>query len=157
MFNFTCRDAAKTLEASWQKSPAEKEAALAALTSIMNDERVKEVEAVKSAGESVRVSQVNQLRQEMERAVQQGNQEVEKERAKISERNRVIQRVQKKREELYDELLRVQADYQDFIDKYPRFDPGQTGYLLPDFRQFSNIENPYTDKTVQKYNDDALN
>lgn len=99
---------------------------------------------------------MNDLQLEIAEAKSQGIREVLEERAKISERNQVIQRLRKKREELYDELVRVQADYQDFIDKHPRFDPGQTEYLLPDFRQVSNIENPYSDKTVHKYNSNSL-
>lgn len=60
-----------------------------------------------------------------------------------------METIQLKCEEIYDELLKVQGDYQDFVDRHPLFDPGQTNYLLPDFVEMSNVENPYNRRKIR--------
>lgn len=133
------------------KYTKEKETALAELHEIKETQRKQEVESAKAAAETIRLAQISELQKQHKQSLIDAEAILKLETLKIDERNSVIETLQRKRELLYDELVKVHADYQDFINKHPLFDPGQTDYLLHDFKANIRIENPYTDTTATKY------
>ena len=104
--------------------------------------------AVKAAHEkerAIRVKEIAELKELHVVEVAKIEEEIVKIESQISGRDQEIERIQRKREVLFDELVKVQADYQEFVDKHPLFDPGQSGYMVPSWQANPNVENPYNE------------
>lgn len=115
------------------------------MTLTKDNERKKEVEEVKAEGERVKAAEIADLKRTHTAAIDVLKQEIVTLNNVILSRESVINKLQSRREQLYDELVKVHADYQDFINRHPMFDPGQTKYLLPDFWANSDALDPRLD------------
>lgn len=123
----------------------EKERELLNLTTRKDEERRMEVESEKNKAELIRTEEIEILNKKHAAAVDLLKEEILATKKLVQHRDSVIAKLQSRREQLYDELVKVHADYQDFINRHPMFDPGQTTYLLPDFWANSNVPDPRSD------------
>lgn len=110
-----------------------------------DSERVVAVKAAHEEENAIRLKQVAELKELHIIEVAKIEEEIIRIESQISGRDQEIERIQHKRELLFDELVKVQADYQQFVDRHPLFDPGQSGYMVPSWHSNPNVENPYNE------------
>lgn len=150
--NLVCfySEAAKQLQETKTNLEDMKRIALLELEAKKDHEKVEAVNVSKAEEREFRDIALATLKQAHAVAVQRLEQSIAEIQCEISERDQAIESVQQKREQLFSELFQVQADYQDFIDRHPLFDPGQTDYLLPDLNANPNVINPFDEKKAKE-------
>lgn len=138
-----CRMALQTLAKTKNDMMEEKRLALSTLAKKKEMEKVEAVKVAHVQEQEIRQNQIESLKREHSLEIEKHIQDQKGIDSQISGRDNEIAEVQRKREQIYDELIKVQADFQNFIDRSPLFDSGQTGYLLRDIRANPNVINPY--------------
>ena len=138
-------EAAHTLQVTKDQLAEREKQSLAELEKKKEEEKLVAVKETETKERENKADALNELKQHHLAEIKQLEDNINDLHVTLKEREQFVVRVQHKREQLYDELLKVQADYQNFIDKHPLFDPGQTGYLLQNVQANPAIINPYTD------------
>lgn len=142
------REFESTLEDTKTVLQKEKEQALEKLKEKMNKEQVDAIKKVHGEELVIRQSALAELRAHLEMKIDSLNNKINELEKEILARDEIIVSVQSKRELLYDQLVQAQTDFQHFIDHHPRFDSGQTNYLLPNVIANPQILNPYLEKQL---------